>query len=534
MANSAGLKTHYDAVIVGGGHNGLVAANYLAGAGLRVLLVEQQQELGGATVSSRIFPDFDAQISRYAYLISLVPTQILDELGIQFQTRRRRTASYTPYTSTTGEAKGLLLSNVDPELSRNSFLDRTGSQSSWDRYQQLLGLESAFAQLVWPTMMEPLRSRDSFITSLNSESQKQAWDYFVDRPLGEVIEHFIDDDLIRGLVMTDGKIGVFTYPHDPSLIQNRCFLYHVIGRGTGEWQVPIGGMGGLVKGLCEAAIKRGVTMLTGAKVSHVAVGSEAHVVMIEQNDVRLEIDATRVLFNASPKRAAAALGKPWQPIATDEGSVVKVNMLLQRLPKLQAASVCAEDAFTGSLHINEGYQQMIDAYQMALAGKIPEPAPCEIYCHTLTDASILSPELQERGFHTLTLFGLDAPYRLFKEQNQSAREIFLQRYIEGLDGFCDGSFIDCLARDSSGNPCVEIKTALDLEDEVGLDMGNIFHNSLSWFFADKDDAVGTWGVETDDPRIYVCGSSAARGGAVSGIPGRNAAMKIFDELGIEL
>jgi hypothetical protein len=141
--------------------------------------------------------------------------------------------------------------------------------------------------------------------------------------------------------------------------------------------------------------------------------------------------------------------------------------------------------------------------------------------------------LQKQGFHTMTLFGLDAPYRLFADNNELSKDAFLRSYLAGLDAICDESFASCLARDSSGRPCIEIKSALDLEEELGLDLGNIFHRSLSWFFTDDPEVVGTWGVETDIDRIYVCGSSAMRGGAVSGIPGHNAAKRIFEELGIE-
>jgi phytoene dehydrogenase-like protein len=165
---------------------------------------------------------------------------------------------------------------------------------------------------------------------------------------------------------------------------------------------------------------------------------------------------------------------------------------------------------------------------MAKEGIIPNPAPGEMYCHTLTDPTILSPDLQAQGFHTLTLFGLDMPYRLFKEDHESRRERVLQLYMEGLDRICDESFVDCLALDHDGKPCIEIKTPQDLEYEVDLDLGNIFHNSLSWPFADTSEDVGTWGVETEFPRVYLAGSSAMRGGAVSGIPGHNAAMCILE------
>lgn len=532
MSQPKKLETNYDAVIVGGGHNGLVAANYLAGSGLRVLVLEQHDELGGATVSQRVFPEFDALLSRYSYLVSLLPQSILDDLDIQFQTSRRSTASFTPYVNSRGIAGGLLISNVDESVSRQSFEKRTGNGAAWGKYQTLLKLESAMAGLAWPSLTKPLRSRQDFQRMLDNDDLRQAWKWFIERPLGEGIERFVDDDLIRGLVMTDAKIGVFTHPHDPSLIQNRCFLYHIIGRGSGEWQVPVGGMGALVEKLVDGARKRKCTLLTNARVLEVATGTKTHSIQVEVDGQIVAVDATRILFNASPKNFCSIMGQPWSPINTDEGSVVKVNMLLRRLPKIHAQDLSVEEAFTGSLHIDEGYQQMIDSFGAASRGRLPSPAPCEIYCHTLTDGTILSDQLRQQGYHTLTLFGLDVPYRLFlKDHDQQKREI-LDRYIAGIDKICAEPFIDCLAYDSSGNPCIEIKTAWDLEQDVGLDQGNIFHSSLSWFFTDDDQQIGTWGVETEYPRIYNCGSSAMRGGAVSGIPGHNAAKKIFEELRI--
>ena len=117
MNNPQVLKSRYDVVIVGSGHNGLIAAAYLAGAGKSVLVLERNNYLGGATTSHRVFPDYDAQLSRYAYLISLLPNQIIQDLGLSFETRRRRTASFTPYTDAHGIARGLVVSKVDDQRS---------------------------------------------------------------------------------------------------------------------------------------------------------------------------------------------------------------------------------------------------------------------------------------------------------------------------------------------------------------------------------------------------------------------------------
>ena len=141
--------TDWDVVIIGSGHNALVAAGYLAQAGRSVLVLEKNDYLGGATTSQRVFPDYDARLSRYAYLISLLPQQIMTDLSLDFTTRRRQVASFTPWTSPTGEDRGLLLWNDSPEKSRQSLRERSGDDSAWQGYQKLLQLESAIAELAW-------------------------------------------------------------------------------------------------------------------------------------------------------------------------------------------------------------------------------------------------------------------------------------------------------------------------------------------------------------------------------------------------
>lgn len=529
MTNLQVLKPHYDVVIIGSGHNGLVAAAYLAGAGKSVLVLERNDYLGGATTSHRVFPDYDAQLSRYAYLISLLPNQIIQDLGLSFETRRRRTASFTPYKDSNGVDRGLVLSNVDEQRSRSSMFELTGSEQAWKSYQRLLSLETTMAKLAWPTMLQPLKSRGEFERRLITTDQKEAWRSFVERPLGEVIERYADHDVLRGLLMTDGKIGVFTDPHDESLLQNRCFLYHVIGNETGEWRVPVGGMKSLVASLVARCIERGVQSLTSAPAQRVSLGTSRHTVEFLQDDKVCPVDADFVLVNAGPKTFAKLLGEPWNPASSDEGSVIKMNMLLRRLPKVKAAGVISEEAFAGSFHIDEGYQQLRESFRKAAVAELPNPAPGEMYCHTLTDGSILSPELRQQGYHTLTLFGLDMPYRLFTHDHDVRREQVKQLYLAGLNRICAEPFDDCLARDRDGNLCIEIRTPQDLERDVDLDLGNIFHNALSWFFTDDPEQVGKWGVETHHSRVYRAGASAIRGGAVSGIPGRNAAMCVLEQ-----
>jgi phytoene dehydrogenase-like protein len=477
--------SRYDAVIVGGGHNGLVAAAYLARAGRRVVLLERMDHLGGAAVSERPFPGVDARLSRYAYLVSLLPRQVARELGLRIELRRRRVSSYTPV----GDG-GVL----DPDL------------GDWD------AMTARIAQRVFPTLTEPLRSREALRAVVADDA---AWEAVFERPLGEAVERAFSDDTIRGIVLTDALIGTFASAHDPRLVQNRCFLYHVVGNGTGDWDVPVGGMGAVSGALAQAAGDAGAVLRTGAQV--VSIAPDGEVRLADGSAVAGE----RVLANVAPAVLARLLGEePAGP--APEGAQLKVNMVLARLPRLRDAAVDPRDAFAGTLHVNEGYAQLQRAYEQAAAGLIPDLPPCEIYCHSLTDPSILGPELQAAGAQTLTLFGLHMPARLFG--TPGAKDAAVQATLRSLDAVLAEPIEDCLWRTPEGQPCLDARTPLELEAELALPAGHIFHRDLAWPYAETEEEVGRWGVETHHERILLCGAGAKRGGGVSGIPGRNAAM----------
>jgi phytoene dehydrogenase-like protein len=243
------------------------------------------------------------------------------------------------------------------------------------------------------------------------------------------------------------------------------------------------------------------------------------------------VDARFVLCNASSEVLAALTGSEHRSSGTPiEGSVFKVNMLLERLPRLRSQRCSSAEAFAGTFHIDEGYQQMLASYRESTAGKVPENVPGEIYCHTLTDDSILSDELQQRGFHTLTLFGLDMPYKLFANDNARTRETVLAKYLAGINQYLAEPIEVCLARDANGELCLEAMSPVDLEQQLHLPKGNIFHGDLTWPFTDEAEEAGRWGVETEHSNILLCGSAAQRGGAVSGIPGHNAAMCVLEKV----
>ena len=170
------------------------------------------------------------------------------------------------------------------------------------------------------------------------------------------------------------------------------------------------------------------------------------------------------------------------------------------------------------------------SYTQALRGQLPDKIPGEVYCHTLTDDSILSPELRRKGFHTMTLFGLDTPWRLFADNNDKVRQQAEEKFVAGLNSWLAEPLEDCLAVADDGSLCIESKSPVDIEDALGLYHGNIFQNAPTFPFAGEEEQVGTWGVETEFENVFLCGSSAQRGGAVSGIPGHNAAKKVLEKI----
>ncbi|WP_416981127.1 phytoene desaturase family protein [Streptomyces sp. T028] len=509
----------YDAVIVGGGHNGLVAAAYLARAGRSVLVLERLDHTGGAAVSTRPFAGVDARLSRYSYLVSLLPQKIVKDLGLRFGVQGRTISSYTP-VERGGRPTGLLVGGGE-ERTREAFARLTGGEREYAAWQRFYGMTGHVAQRVFPTLTEPLPTREELRRRIDDE---EAWRALFEEPIGAAVEANFTDDLVRGVVLTDALIGTFADAHDPSLKQNRCFLYHVIGGGTGAWDVPVGGMGALTDALAAAARDAGAVIATGHEAVRIATDGRSAEVTWRTADGEGVTTARHVLVGASPQALAALTGDA--PPAPAEGAQLKVNMLLKRLPRLRDGSVDPREAFAGTFHIAEGYEQLATAHAQAAAGELPTAPPSEIYCHSLTDPTILGPDLVGRGYQTLTLFGLHTPARLFARDNDAVREELLGATLAQLDAHLAEPLADCLATDADGRPCIEARTPLDLERDLGLPGGNIFHRDLSWPYADE--STGRWGVETPHANILLCGAGAVRGGGVSGVPGHNAAMAVLE------
>jgi phytoene dehydrogenase-like protein len=510
-------------VVVGGGHNGLVAATMLARAGRSVVVLERGGELGGAAVSGTPFPGVGARLSRYAYLVSLFPAALLRSLGIGVELRSRSIASYTPRGDSGPRGDCGLLVDRDGGRARQSMRAVTGDAGEYERWERFYAMTAHVARRVFPTLTEPLRSRAQMRELIGDD---EAWEALFEQPLSAVLEREFTSDLVRGVVLTDATIGTFAPAGDPLLRQNRCFLYHVIGNGTGRWDVPVGGMGAVSDGLERAARSAGVEVRTRTEV--VAIDTDGRRAVVRCADGS-ELECAHVLANVAPAVLARLLGDPSDPAGTaarPEGSQLKVNMLLARLPRLRDPAVDPAGVFAGTFHVNEGYGQLETAFREADAGRIPSVVPCELYCHSLTDPTILDAELRAAGAQTLTVFSLHMPAWLFSGDGETKTRA-LAATLASINSVLAEPIEECLWRGPDGAPCLEAVTPVELEEQLGMPGGHIFHRDLSWPFAEADGEVGTWGVETAHGNVWLGGAGARRGGGVSGIPGHNAARAVL-------
>src|SRR6188472_1146017 len=294
--------TYSDVVVIGGGHNGLVAATYLAQAGHKVSVFERRAELGGAVASAAAFEGVAARLSRFSYLVSLLPITIIDELGLRLELRARSVRSYTPVDSS-----GLLIERREGRLTRDSFRSLTGDEGEYQAWVAFYDNLRNLATVIEPTLTRPL----PHVGELRLRIDSKLWSSVVEQPLGQLVESTFSDDTVRGLVLTDGLIGTFTSAHDPTLRQNRCFLYHVIGNGSGEWKVPVGGMGAVTAELVRVAQAANVSIRTSCSVAalepSLSGGATVHLANGESTSAEI------ILANCAPATLHELLGDRYEP-----------------------------------------------------------------------------------------------------------------------------------------------------------------------------------------------------------------------------
>lgn len=313
-------------------------------------------------------------------------------------------------------------------------------------------------------------------------------------------------------------------------------LSRIVVGSSGAWPVPLGGMGAMTD-LLEGAVRRHRgEILTRAFVTSVRTDGTDGRVTFRHAGAEHAVECSYVLGNVAPWVMRLLLGD--NPGPRPEGAQIQINMLLEKLPRLHN-QMSPPMAFAGSFHVAEGYEQLQEAYLQAQEGLIPELPPGNLFCHTLTDPSILG-TMAVHGKHAFTYFGLQSPARLFSGHVELQRDELVLRMLDAVNVHLEEPLETLISLDRHGNPCLQTLAPQDVETALAMPGGHAFHGPLSWPWddeaaaADPGDAAARWGVAGPADNVLVCGAGSRRGGAVTGIGGHNAAMAVLELTGTAL
>ncbi|XP_025025223.1 pyridine nucleotide-disulfide oxidoreductase domain-containing protein 2 isoform X2 [Python bivittatus] len=491
----ASLKREYDAVVIGAGHNGLVAAAYLQKGGLKTVVLERRYIVGGAAVTEEIIPGF--HFSRASYLLSLLRPQIYAELELK---------AFPKYEMFMGH----LVAAIDPLLDICPMDVAALTQGSLhQRFRALKGLQALF--------------RAGFALG------KQLPQYYevLTAPISKILDFWFESEPLKATLATDAVIGAMAGPHTPG--SGYVLLHHVMGElegHKGAWGYVSGGMGALSRALARAATTLGAEIFTDKAVAQILLSSDKKVQGVCLQD-GTEVKSRLVLSNASPHHTFLEL-TPQEHLPLEfiqrisqfdtHSPVTKINVAVDRLPSFLAVSNTTNSDplphHQCSIHLNcENIHTLHQAFEDACNGR-PSRRPMIEMCIP----SVLDPTLAPSGCHVISLFTQYTPYLLDegKQWDHHDREDYTNRVFDSVEAYAPGFKASIIG--------IDVLTPPDLEQIFGLPGGNIFHGAMSLdqlYFARPVPSYSSY--QSPVQGLYLCGSGAHPGGGVMGAVGRNAA-----------
>ena len=521
----------YDAIVIGGGHNGLTAAAYLARAGRKVLVLEKRHVLGGAAVTEEVFPGFRFSVA--SYVVSLLRPEIIRDLDLP-----RHGLEILPLDGTfTPMPNGDYLWRVNDhartrrEIARHSRLDA----EAYDEYGKAMVEMARFVKPILnmtpadPLSLNPrelgkllfLGKRFRSLAAQDRRNQLQ----LMTMSAVDFLDQWFETDVLKATMSASGIIGTFLGVRSPGTAY--VLLHHYMGEIDGafrSWGFSRGGTGAISNAIASAAREAGAEIRTNVSVAEIRSSNGTAVgVTLANGD---ELDASLVLSSVDPRLTFLKLLDP-RDLPTEfaddvrrfkfRGSSGKVNLALDALPNFTSLPGPGPH-LRGAISISPSVDHMERAYDQAKYGAFSTRPYIDMVIPTLTDPSVAPP-----GKHILSCFVQYAPYALASGTWDEQREAFGDAVIDTLAEFAPNIRDIILHR--------QVLTPLDLEREFGLSEGNIFQGELTLeqlFFLRP--APGWAQYTTPIRNLWMCGSGAHPGGGIMGAPGRNAALKNPQEM----
>ena len=525
-----GTVQQYDAIIIGGGHNGLVCAYYLAKGGMNCCVLERAEKVGGAAITEEFFPGFRNSVA--AYTVSLLQPKVIKDMSLErfgLRIKLRQIDNFLPTDD------GYLLAGrgglTEREIARHSQKDALAYPRYQTALQNVVACIKQFLLVAPPNtgggladLMALIRA-GRIVTQLDSKTQSDLLDFFT-CSASEILDRYFENETVKALFAFDATVGHFASPRQPGTAY--VLLHHVFGEAAGvagAWGHAVGGMGAITQAMREACEASGVTICTQAPVRGIEMtAGRASGVQLEDGHLQAKIIASsvhpRILFEKLlPKDVLSEEFSERINRYHSHSATFRMNVALDALPQFRNAPLNqmeGEDYLTSGIIIAPSLDYMHQAWVSADQNGISERPIIEMLIPSTLDDS-----LAPAGKHVASLFCQHFAYQLPGEQQwDSVREQVADMVIQTVDKQAPGFARSVLGR--------QVLTPLDLERKFALVGGDIFHGrmSLNQLFSARP-VLGYGAYRSPVKGLYMCGSGTHPGGGVTGAPGHNAAQKIL-------